>query len=104
MRPAAKQIGRHAAENILRALRGEPPRPLRYRDYGTLATIGRGAAVAQIFGVKRWGYPAWLTWLFAHVYFLIGFRNRLVVLVDWAWAYWTFQRFARVVIEGIRRG
>ncbi|MCK6431228.1 MAG: NAD(P)/FAD-dependent oxidoreductase, partial [Burkholderiaceae bacterium] len=102
--PAAKQMGRHAAENVLRALRGEPPRPFRYRDYGTLATIGRRAAVAQIFGVKLWGYPAWLTWLFAHVYFLIGFRNRLVVLVDWAWAYWTFQRFARVVIEGIRRG
>lgn len=101
--PAAKQMGRHAAQNILRALRGEPPRPFRYRDYGTLATIGRRAAVAQIFGVKLWGYPAWLTWLFAHVYFLIGFRNRLVVLVDWAWAYWTFQRFARVVIEGIRR-
>lgn len=60
-------MGRHAAQNILRALRGEPPRPFRYRDDGTLATIGRRAAVAQIFGVKLRGYPAWLTWLFAHV-------------------------------------
>lgn len=100
--PAAKQMGRHAAHNILRRLRGAPTQPFRYRDYGTLATIGRKAAVAMIGPLKLSGYPAWLTWLFAHVYFLIGFRNRLVVLLDWAWAYWSFTRFARVVIEPIR--
>jgi NADH dehydrogenase len=99
--PAAKQMGRHAAHNIRRRLRGKTPAPFVYRDYGLLATIGRNAAVAEIGGIKLWGYPAWLTWLFAHVYFLIGFRNRFVVLLDWAWAYWTFARSARVVIEGI---
>lgn len=100
--PAAKQMGRHAAGNIIRRLRGAAARPFRYRDYGTLATIGRRAAVAILGPVKLSGYPAWLTWLFAHVYFLIGFRNRLIVLLDWAWAYWSFTRFARVVIEPIR--
>jgi NADH dehydrogenase len=101
--PAAKQMGRHAADNILRRLRNASPTPFRYRDYGSLATIGRKAAVADMFGIRLSGYPAWLAWLFAHVYFLIGFRNRIAVLLDWAVAYWTFERFARVVIEPIRR-
>jgi len=101
--PAAKQMGRAAAANLLRRLRGEPTRPFRYRDYGTLATIGRNAAVVDLttpLGRIRFsGYPAWLFWLFAHVYFLIGFRNRLVVLLDWASAYWSRQRYARVVTD-----
>jgi len=102
--PAAKQMGRHAAANLQRRLRGEPAQPFRYVDYGSLATIGRKAAVAQVelplLGELRLsGYPAWVFWLFVHIYFLIGFRNRLMVLVDWAWAYWTFQRHARVVVE-----
>ena len=97
--PAAKQMGRHAARNILAALAGAPTTAFRYRDYGQLATIGRSKAVA-LFGTTRlWGWPAWVTWLTAHVFFLIGFRNRLVVLIDWAWAYWTFERSARVVIR-----
>jgi len=100
--PAAKQMGRHAAGNITLRLRGAATQAFRYRDYGTLATIGRKAAVAMLGPLKLSGYPAWLTWLFAHVYFLIGFRNRIVVLVDWAWAYWSFTRFARVVIEPMR--
>lgn len=96
--PAAKQMGRYAAACILRRLRGQAPAaPFRYRDYGLLATIGRNAAVAQIGGMKISGYPAWLVWLFAHIYFLIGFRNRLVVLIDWAVAYWSFERNARIV-------
>lgn len=100
--PAAKQMGRAAAANLRRRLRGEPTRPFRYVDYGSLATIGRKAAVAQVdvpvLGRLRFsGFAAWLFWLFVHIYFLIGFRNRLVVLSDWAWAYWTFQRHARVV-------
>jgi NADH dehydrogenase len=101
--PAAKQMGRLAARNLLRRLRGEPGEPFRYRDYGILATIGRKAAVVQLqLGRRqlRWsGTSAWLFWLFAHIYFLIGFRNRLVVLIDWAWSYFTFARHARVVAQ-----
>jgi NADH dehydrogenase len=99
--PAAKQMGRMAAANIVRRLKGQPPLAFVYRDYGNLATIGRNSAVVDLstpLGPLRFsGYFAWLFWLFAHVYFLIGFRNRLVVLFDWAWAYWSFQRQARVV-------
>ena len=95
--PAAKQMGRHAAANILRAVRGEPPLPFRYRDYGQLATIGRSAGVALIGRLKLSGFPAWITWLVAHIWFLINFRNRVAVMVDWAWSYWTLQRYARIV-------
>ena len=101
-------MGRAAAANLLRRLRGEPTRPFRYRDYGNLATVGRKAAVVElavpVFGALRFsGLPAWLFWLFAHIYFLIGFRNRLIVMVDWAWAYFTYERSARVVAEPQRR-
>ncbi len=99
--PAAKQMGRQAATNVLRRLQGVPGTAFAYADYGNLATVGRNAAVVDLtlpFGPLRFGgYFAWLFWLFAHVYFLIGFRNRLVVLMDWAWAYWSFDRYARVV-------
>lgn len=99
--PAAKQMGRCAAANVLRRLRGEPTQAFRYRDYGNLATIGRNAAVVDLStpaGPWRFsGYFAWLFWLFAHLYFLIGFRNRAVVLFDWAMAYWSAERHARVV-------
>jgi len=104
--PGAKQMGRATAANILRRLAGQATQPFRYRDYGNLATIGRNSAVVDLTSpagpVRFSGYFAWLFWLFAHVYFLIGFRNRLVVLLDWAWAYWSFARYARVVtgIEG----
>lgn len=97
--PAAKQMGRYAALCILARLRGEKSaQPFRYRDDGSLATIGRMAAVAQFGRLKFSGLFAWWVWLVAHVYFLIGFRNRLVVLLDWAWSYWTYQRHARIVI------
>jgi NADH dehydrogenase len=95
--PAAKQMGRHAALNVMRTLKNEPRTPFRYRDYGQLATIGRNAAVAYFGRVKLSGYPAWLVWLLAHIYFLINFRNRIVVMLDWAWAYWTFNRYARII-------
>jgi NADH dehydrogenase len=102
--PAAKQMGRLAAANVLRRIAGYNTRPFKYRDYGNLATIGRNSAVVDLaspLGSLRFsGYFAWLFWLFAHIYFLIGFRNRLVVLIDWAWAYWSFQRYARVVAGG----
>lgn len=96
--PAAKQMGVRAAKNILRSLAGKEPKPFRYKDVGMLATIGRNSAVAVFGRLQLSGYPAWLLWLLAHIYFLIGFRNRLVVLIEWAWAYWTFERTARVVI------
>jgi NADH dehydrogenase len=100
--PGAKQMGRKAAFNIIRRLKGLEPQAFRYFDYGSLATIGKRAAVAMIDlpyvnkRVKFSGFSAWLFWLFVHVYFLIGFRNRMVVLMDWAWAYFTSQRHARV--------
>jgi NADH dehydrogenase len=101
--PAAKQMGRTAAANVLRRLAGRHTEAFRYRDYGNLATIGRNAAVVDLTtpaGPWRFsGYFAWLFWLFAHIYFLIGFRNRFVVLLDWASAYWSFQRYARVVVD-----
>ncbi len=97
--PAAKQMGRLAAANIVARLAQRPTRGFRYRDYGSLATLGRMAAVVQLGRFRLSGYPAWLFWLFAHVYFLIGFRNRLLVLTEWAWNYWTFARHARVVVQ-----
>jgi len=101
--PAAKQMGRLAGSNILRSLQGKDRKPFRYRDYGQLATIGRSAAVAMIGKLKLSGFPAWFVWLTAHIYFLINFRNRLVVMFDLAAAYWTFQRYARIVMRPIRR-
>ena len=98
--PAAKQMGRHAALNIRKTLEGKPRMAFRYRNYGQLATIGRNAAVAMLGRVHLSGYPAWLTWLVAHIYFLINFRNRLAVLIDWAWSYWTYDRGARIIIRG----
>jgi len=102
--PAAKQMGRTAAANIVRRIHGRSTLAFRYRDYGNLATVGRKAAVVElavpVFGAIRFsGLLAWLFWLFAHIYFLIGFRNRLMVMTDWAWAYFTYERGARVVAE-----
>lgn len=101
--PAAKQMGRHAALNILNSLRKKQNRPFRYSDVGMLATIGRNSAVAVLGKLHLSGYPAWLLWLLAHIYFLIGFRNRIVVMIDWAWAYWTFERNARIVFQARER-
>ena len=95
--PAAKQMGRTAARNILLRIKRQPGVAFRYRDFGSLATIGRKAAVAMVGRIKFSGYPAWLFWLFVHLYFLIGFRNRLMVMTDWAWAYITFERNARII-------
>jgi NADH dehydrogenase len=99
--PIAMQQGRTAAANIERTLRGRPRRPFRYRDKGTMATIGRSRAVAQIGGLRLWGFVAWVVWLFVHILYLIGFRNRAVVLITWAWSYFTYKRGARV-ITGVR--
>ncbi len=97
--PVAIQQGRTAAMNALRRLSGRPTQPFRYRDRGSMATIGRSAAVAALGPVKLWGWPAWLTWLLVHILFLIGFRNRFIVLFQWAWAYVTYQRGARLITE-----
>lgn len=96
--PAAKQMGRYVGGAIRTRLRGVEPPPFRYRDFGNLATIGRMAAVVDLHGLKFSGLVAWWFWLAAHVFFLIGFRNRLVVLIDWAQAYWSYQRSARIIL------
>lgn len=101
--PAAKQMGRYVARVLRERLAGRPAGaqpPFRYRDDGNLATIGRMAAVVDLRGLRLSGLVAWWFWLAAHVFFLIGFRNRLIVLVNWAWAYWTYQRHARIVHGG----
>ncbi|HZR79755.1 MAG TPA: NAD(P)/FAD-dependent oxidoreductase [Candidatus Binatia bacterium] len=98
--PAAMQQGRHAAENVLRLVAQKPTEPFRYVDKGSLATIGRKAAVAEVFGLRLSGLTAWFAWLAIHIFFLIGFRNRLLVLIEWAWAYVTFQRGARLITGG----
>ncbi len=95
--PAAMQMGRFAAEAIRRELTGKARTAFHYRDKGSLAVIGRAAAVAWIAGLELSGYPAWLVWLFVHIMYLIGFRNRLLVLVQWAWAYVFWQRGVRLI-------
>jgi NADH dehydrogenase len=99
MAPAAIQQGRHAAKNICRAVEGRPSMPFRYRDRGMLATVGRSAAVAALGRFRFAGVLAWVLWLVVHILWLIGFRNRLVVLFEWTWAYLTYQRSARVILD-----
>ena len=95
--PVAIQMGRHAANVIKADLRGAARRPFHYRDKGQLAVIGRGRAVADLHLIKAWGLIAWLLWIFVHIFYLIGFRNRVLVMIDWAWSYFTFQRGARLI-------
>ena len=95
--PVAIQQGKAAAANIARALKGEASRPFVYSDRGSLATIGRGAAVGQIRDVSIHGVLAWLIWLFVHLMYLAGFRNRVAVLLQWGWSYLTWQRGARLI-------
>ncbi len=95
--PVAMQQGRYAARIVKQRLAGKQTRPFRYRDKGSLATIGRAAAVADFGFVRFWGYPAWLLWSFVHIAYLIGFENRLLVLVQWAWNYLTRNRGARLI-------
>jgi NADH dehydrogenase len=95
--PVAIQMADVVARNIARAIRGEPPEAFRYRDPGTLATIGRNAAVAHIFGLQWTGFPAWVMWLVVHIIQLIGFRNKLFVLLNWAWDYFFYERAVRLI-------
>jgi NADH dehydrogenase len=95
--PVAKQQGRYVAELLAARAEGKTLPPFRYRDFGSLATIGRKRAVADLGGVKVRGFVAWLLWSLAHIYFLIGFRSRLIVAMNWAWNYVTFQRGTRLI-------
>ncbi len=103
--PVAIQQGEHAAANVRRQLRGEAPEPFVYSDPGMLATIGRNKAVAQTRWVTLTGFPAWVVWVLVHIAKLIGFRNRIVVLLNWAWDYFTYERFSRLILPaGEARG
>ena len=93
----AKQQGAHAARNVRRAIAGHALEPFRYHNYGNVATIGRGSAVVDIGPVRASGFLAWVFWLFLHIFWLVGFRNRAAVLGEWAWAYLTFQRRIRLI-------
>lgn len=95
--PVAMQEGRYVAKTIAGDLQKAPRQPFHYVDKGSLATIGRAAAVAQFRKLHISGYFAWLAWLFVHIFFLIGFRNRLIVLIQWAWSYFTYERGARLI-------
>ncbi|HET8773963.1 MAG TPA: NAD(P)/FAD-dependent oxidoreductase [Thermoanaerobaculia bacterium] len=95
--PAAIQEGQHTAMNLERAVAGQPLRAFKYKDKGSLATIGRAAAVADFGKLRFGGFFAWMAWLLIHIFFLIGFRNRFLVITQWAWAYFTYQRGARLI-------
>jgi len=100
----AIQQGRRAAENVLSAIHGGKPETFHYRDPGNLAVLGRGAAIADLGRIRLSGFPAWLFWCFVHILYLIGFRNRFIVLFEWAWAYVTWQRGARLITGDIDSG
>jgi NADH dehydrogenase len=93
----AIQMGRHAARQVLRGIEKQPYRPFRYKNLGNMATIGRNSAVADFGWMTMKGYFGWLAWLFVHILNLIGFRNRIVVMVQWAWSYFSYQRAIRLI-------
>jgi len=95
--PVAIQEGRYVAKAIRWSMEGERRQPFHYWDKGSLATIGRAAAVGDIRRFHISGYIAWLAWLFVHIFFLIGFRNRVLVMIQWAWSYFTYERGARLI-------
>lgn len=95
--PVAMQQGVHAAENILRDIAGKPRKDFRYLDKGSMAVIGRNFAVTDFHGVRIGGWFAWLVWLFVHILYLVGHRNRVLVMINWAWSYLTFGRGARLI-------
>jgi NADH dehydrogenase len=100
--PVAMQQGRHAARNICAMIDGRTPERFRYWDKGSMATIGRNRAVADLHFIHFSGLLAWLAWLFVHIVFLVGFRNRLAVLMQWAWAYFTFNKGARLITRNFQ--
>jgi NADH dehydrogenase len=98
--PVAMQQADLAVKNLLRMIKSEPLLPFHYKDLGSMATIGRNQAVAELFGVRLRGWPAWLVWLFVHLVQLVGFRNRLLVLINWAWQYLFYDRAVRLIESG----
>ena len=96
----AMQMGAHAARNIMRSIEGQPLRAFAYRNLGDMATIGRASAVAEMPWIRLKGLIGWLAWLFVHIFNLIGFRNRIVVMVQWAWSYFSYQRAIRLITGG----
>ena len=98
--PAAKQQGRHAAKNILRLLKNKKAKDFKYLDKGMMATIGRNSGIANFWGkYPLEGFPAWIAWLLVHITYLIGFRNRLLVLLNWGWSYFTFDKMIRLILH-----
>ena len=95
----ALQQGKRTAENIRRILKGQSPKPFHYKDPGLLATIGRNAAVARIWGISFSGFIAWVIWVFIHIYRLIGFRNRILVMINWAWDYVFYENQVRLITK-----
>lgn len=98
--PVAMQQADLAVKNLIRLIQSEPLQPFHYKDMGSMATIGRNQAVAELFGLRLRGWLAWLVWLFVHLMQLVGFRNRLVVLINWAWQYWFYDRAVRLIEKG----
>ena len=100
--PVALQQGAYVAKSIWRKLQGRSkPHPFRYKNKGNLATVGRSFAIADLGKIRIFGFIAWVTWLVVHVYYLIGFKNRILVLIEWAWAYFSFQRGSRLIPESV---
>ena len=99
MAPVAIQQGRYVGRLIARELRGKPRRPFAYTDRGKLATIGRSKAVGVVGRVEFAGGLAWVVWLVVHIYYLVGFKNRLLVVIQWAWSYLRFRRGARLIVD-----
>ena len=97
--PVAMQQGKLVGRNILRDIAGEDRKAFKYVDKGQMATIGRSRAICETQGLKFTGGLAWLAWLFVHIYYLSGFKNRLIVLFQWAWSYWRYRRGARLMVN-----
>ena len=95
----AIQQGKAAAKNIRRLIEGKEPLPFHYKDPGLLATIGRNAAVARIFGISFSGFIAWVIWVFLHIYRIVGFRNRILVMFNWAWDYFFYDNQVRLITK-----
>src|SRR5262249_11527826 len=96
--PVAIQQGRYIARTILAELKGKPHQPFRFVDKGQMATIGRSKAILEIGPLRMSGLPAWIVWLVVHIYYLTGFENRILVVLQWAWSYFTFARGARLIV------
>lgn len=103
MAPVAKQQGEHLAKNLLRLFKEEEILPFKYFDKGALAVIGRNKAVADLPGMILKGFLAWLAWGVVHILYLVGFRNKIITMLDWGWNYITYDRFVRLILRPVKR-